>query len=366
VRLYIRHSGGGVKPGGAAWRRIGSALEENPLHRGAGPRRITFVTDPDDCNLACAMCREHSPHAPAGDAPPRRLALALVARVLDDLAGSRFAGVIPSTFGEPLLWRELAGLAGLCAARGLQLNVTTNGTFPRLGGAGWAQVLAAVTSDLKVSWNGACAPTAEAVMAGLRFDDSLRQLQAFREVRDRLRARGGKACSLSFQVTAMERNVAELPDIVRLAASLGVERVKVNQLQVHFPELAGEDLRRSPSSRARWNAAVRAMREAAAASPAGSGAGVRLQGAEEMDEAGADPAPGPCPFLGEEAWVLADGHFAPCPAPAAKEGRLGHFGSLREHALLDIWEGAGYRALRSGYRSHPECVPCSLRRPGGL
>ena len=330
-----------------------------------GPWRLTFVTDPDDCNLACEMCREHSPLAPERPEVPRRLPLALVARVLDELAGSRLAEVIPSTVGEPLLWRELPGLAGLCGARGLRLNVTTNGTFPRLGGAGWAGLLAPVASDVKVSWNGATAATAEAAMAGLRFDDALRQLRDFVAGRDRIRARGQRCCTVSFQVTAMERNVAELPDVVRLAAATGVERVKLNHLQVHFPELAGQDLRRSHASRARWNEAVRGMRRAAEEHRLPSGEAVRLQNAIELDEEGEPPEPGPCPFLGAEAWVFADGSFAPCPAPAAKEGRLGGFGSLVEHDLLEIWRGPAYTALAAGYRENAICAGCALRRPGG-
>jgi MoaA/NifB/PqqE/SkfB family radical SAM enzyme len=330
-----------------------------------GPERVTFVTNPDDCNLSCAMCREHSPHAPPRPASPRRLPLALVARVLDELAGSGLAEVIPSTAGEPLLWRELPGLAGLCGARGLRLNLTSNGTFPQLGGAGWAEILAPATSDLKVSWNGATAATAEAAMGGLSFERALRELRAFLAGRDALRARGRSACAVSFQVTAAEGNAAELPDIVRLAAALGVERVKVNQLQVHFPELEGQDLRRSPGSRARWNEAVRGMRRAAEEHPLRSGRPVRLQNAVEMDEGGEPAPPGPCPFLGREAWVLADGAFAPCPAPAAKDGRLGGFGSVARQGLLDIWRGEAYAALRSGFEASPACRGCALRRPGG-
>jgi MoaA/NifB/PqqE/SkfB family radical SAM enzyme len=326
---------------------------------------VTLVTDPDDCNLACDMCREHSPHAPPRPTPPRRLDLALAAGLLDGLRGSRLAEVVPSTVGEPLLWRELPGLAGLCQARGLALNVTTNGTWPRLGGEGWGRLLAGACSDVKVSWNGATAATAEAVMGGLRLGSAREGLVAFLAVRDRLRAAGRPACTVSFQVTARERNVAELGEVVRLAAALGVERVKVNQLQVHFPELAGEDLRRSPESRARWNAAVGEMREAAASARLPGGGAVRLQGAEEMAEGG-PPAAGPCPFLGEEAWVLADGRFAPCPAPAAKEGRLGSFGGLRDRPLLEVWESEPYRALVRDHRQRPECASCALRRPGGL
>jgi MoaA/NifB/PqqE/SkfB family radical SAM enzyme len=217
---------------------------------------------------------------------------------------------------------------------------------------------------VKVSWNGATAATAEAVMVGLRFEEALDGLAAFLRVREARRARGLEACTVTLQVTARERNVAELPEVVRLAARLGVERVKVNQLQVHFPELAGEDLRRSPASRARWGEAVRGMRAAAGEARLPGGGAVRLQGVEELPE-GAGPEPGPCPFLGEEAWVLADGRFAPCPAPAAKEGRLGEFPSLEGRAFAEAWESPGYRALVAGHREHPECRACALRRPGG-
>src|SRR6185369_5361125 len=102
--------------------------------------------------------------------------------------------------------------------------------------------------------------TAEAIMAGLCHHDALANVERLVAVRDRLRAEGRQACTVSFQVTAREANVGELGDIVRLAAALGIDRVKLNQLQVHFPGLAREDLRRDAGARGRWNAAVAEMR----------------------------------------------------------------------------------------------------------
>ncbi len=29
----------------------------------SGPWRITFDTNPDDCNLSCIMCEDHSPYS---------------------------------------------------------------------------------------------------------------------------------------------------------------------------------------------------------------------------------------------------------------------------------------------------------------
>ena len=338
------------------------------MHRPArrGPRRITFLTNPDECNLACPMCRDRSPlRAGTGPAagPPRRLAPELVERALDE-CGPDLREVVASTRGEPLLWPGLEGLARSCAARGLALNVTTNGTFPGRGAAAWADLLIPVCSDVKVSWNAATPATAAALMPGLDWEAALGGVRALLRVRDRRRAAGDRASTVTFQVTAQERNVAELPQVVGLAAELGVDRVKVNQLQVHFAALAGEDLRRSAASRARWNAAVAGMRTAAAAGPA-PWIPPRLQHVEGWDEPRSVPY-APCPFLGEEAWVAVDGEFLPCPAPAGQEGALGRFGSLHQRSLGSIWESAAYRALVEEHAARTPCARCALRRPGGL
>jgi MoaA/NifB/PqqE/SkfB family radical SAM enzyme len=327
-------------------------------------RRITLVTSPDECNLACDMCRERSPHAPQRAGPPRRLDPALAVAAVDG-AGPALREVIPSTAGEPLLWSGMDALLERCAARGALLNVTTNGTFPRLGAATWAERLAPAASDVKISWNGATAPTAERVMRGLSFDEATAAVREFLAVRDRERRAGRRACRVSFQVTAREANAAELPAIVRLAASLGVERVKVNQLQVHFAALAGEDLRRDGAARARWNAALRGMRAAAEEARLPTGARVALEGAGELDEGGADAPRGPCPFLGREAWVLWDGRIAPCPAPAAWAGALGDLGNAADAPLGSLFATASYRQLAGGYEALEACRRCAFRRPGG-
>jgi len=328
-----------------------------------GPRRITFLTNPDDCNLACPMCREHSPLATGRD-KPRRLTIDFVASVLGERADSPLEEVIPSTMGEPLLWPGIDRLAELCSERNLLLNVTTNGTFPDRGATSWAKLLAPIASDVKVSWNAASAATAARVAPGLDFARAIEAVRDFVGVRDELRARGQRACRVSFQVTAQEANVAELPRIVELAAQLGIERVKVNQLQVHFSALMEQDLRRHPAARERWNEAVGAMCAAAQTHPLPSGRTLLLENAEPWRE-GAPPARGPCPFLDREAWVLGDGRFAPCPAPAGQDGKLGVFGSLAEHGMGEIWLSHEYRALVRGYLAHATCSNCALRRAGG-
>lgn len=296
----------------------------------------------------------------------RRLDASRVLAVLDERKGSALREVIPSTTGEPLLWDGLDALVDVCSVRGLSLNLTTNGTWPGRGAARWAARLLPIASDVKVSWNGATPATASAIMSGLDLSRAIEDLRAVVAHRDSISAWTDQRPTLSFQVTAQEGNVAELAEIVRLAAALGVDRVKVNQLQVRFPSLAQHSLRRNRLSIARWNHAVSRMREAAAEAKTPDGRHVKLVNAVELPSDPADRLPaGPCPFLGQEAWVLVDGRFAPCPHPAAVRRELGDFGSLDDRSLGQFWESEALRTLVQGYEQHPVCKECNFRRPGG-
>jgi MoaA/NifB/PqqE/SkfB family radical SAM enzyme len=296
----------------------------------------------------------------------RRLEPAQVLAVLRERTGTPLREVISSTMGEPLLWEGMDALVDACAAQGLRLNLTTNGTWPGRGAAAWADRLLPVLSDVKVSWNGSTPATASELMNGLDLARAVADLRIVLARRDALAAGGAHRPTVSFQVTAQEGNVGELAAIVRLAAALGVDRVKVNHLQVRFPSLAQRSLRRSRISVARWNHAVAEMKSAADEARTPDGRRVEVVGAVELPRDPNDRLPaGPCPFVGLEAWVLVDGRYAPCPSPAAVRGDLGRFGSLAELTLGEFWAGEPLRALAEGYAEHPVCRECPFRRPGG-
>lgn len=346
--------------------RPASTVEPKP-----GPWRITFDTNPDDCNLRCIMCEEHSPHSTlqaqrrAAGNPRRRMDIAMVRRVLENCRGTRLREVIPSTMGEPLLYEHFDEFVDLCHEFGVQMNLTTNGTFPKRGARGWAERLVSVCSDVKISINGANAATQEAIMLGTKLDDVLANVREFVAVRDAYAADGGKRCRVTFQTTFLANNVAELPDLVKLAASIGVDRVKGHHLWAHFTQIQGLSMRRSLESVERWNRIVDETERAVIDHPLPNGQRVLLENIHKLDPAHRDDiAPGgPCPFLGEEAWVSAEGRFNPCCAPDAQRRLLGEFGNLTEKSLMGIWSGPEYRALRDTYRDHDLCKGCNMRRP---
>lgn len=336
-----------------------------------GPWRITFDTNPDDCNLRCVMCEEHSPHSTlqllrrAEGRPKRRMDVALIRRVLEDSRGTRLREIIPSTMGEPLLYEDFATILELCREFGVFLNLTTNGTFPKRGARAWAEQIVPVASDVKVSINGASAETQEAIMQGTRFEQVVENVRQFVAVRDAHAESGGNRCRVTFQTTFLDSNVEELPDLVRLAAALGVDRVKGHHLWVHFRQIEGLTMRRSPDSIRRWNEIVERTRRAADEHRLPNGERVLLENIHPLDpDAREDIAPdGSCPFLGEEAWVSAEGRFNPCCAPDALRRTLGDFGNLYETSIREIWNGAAYEELRLRYMENRLCQTCNMRRP---
>ncbi len=337
----------------------------------SGPWRITFDTNPDDCNLHCIMCEDHSPYSTTQSdrrregRPKRRMGIDLIRQVMAESRGTGLREIIPSTMGEPLLYRHFDEILDLCNEYGVMLNLTTNGTFPQRGAGVWAERIVPVTSDVKISWNGATKETHENVMLGSTWETVLDNVRSFIGVRDAHARRGGNRCRVTFQLTFMEINVSELPSIVKLAADLGVDRVKGHHLWVHFTRMRRQSMRRSPEAIARWNAIVDSTYDVAERCRLPSGERVLLENVFRLDENGeGDIAPdGECPFLGQEAWVASDGRFNPCCAPDALRRTLGYYGNVNSTSLYDIWDSAEYKDLLANYMENALCQGCNMRRP---
>lgn len=166
-------------------------------------------------------------------------------------------------------------------------------------------------------------------------------------------------------MTFLESNINELPDIVRLAIQLGVDRLKGHHLWAHFGEIKDESMRRDMNAIRRWNAAVQVAHQIVMEHPLSNGRSLLLENIYPLDEEYKDDiAPGgQCPFLGKEVWVSAEGRFDPCCAPDAQRRTLGSFGNLNDTNLIEIWSSEKYKSFRSTYRSNPLCITCNMRKP---
>ena len=290
----------------------------------------------------------------------------IVEQVVSETVPLGLREIIPSTMGEPLLYEKFESIVDLCSQKRISLNVTTNGTWPRFSPKRWAKTLCPITSDVKISWNGATAETQEAIMPGSRFERRIEDLGDFISVRDEVASSDLNRCSITLQCTFMERNTSELPGLIRLALDLGVDRVKGHHLWVHSEEMASEDMRRSTRSRLRWNKVVEECQRVAHKNQKTDGRMVKLVNFTPLPEFDSISLPKSweCPFLGKEAWINAEGRFDPCCAPDAERQDLGFFGYVTEPGgFTTIWNNEKYSRLARNYISNPVCQKCNMRKP---
>ncbi|ODS23107.1 radical SAM protein [Candidatus Endobugula sertula] len=355
------------------YHKVLKQCESVRVKRNNGPWRITFDTNPDHCNLHCTMCEDHSPYSTtqaqrkAAGKPRRMMPFEMIEKVIADAVPHGLKEIIPSTMGEPLLYKQFTGILDLCKKYNIKLNLTTNGTFPGIGARAWAKLIVPVASDVKISWNGATKKTHEIIMLGSHWENTLENARTFIAVRDAHAAKGGNRCSVTFQLTFLEDSFNELADVVKLAIRLGVDRVKGHHLWTHFTEIEDQSMRRNAEAIQRWNEAVRNALAVAAEFTLPNGRHITLDNIFELDEgATEDLSPGdPCPFLGQEAWVSATGRFDPCCAPDTERRTLGEFGDLHKQDFMEIWNGDTYKELLANYYKRDLCRGCNMRKPVG-
>lgn len=322
--------------------------------------RITFDTNPDDCNLNCIMCEANSKfnHNKSAKNQSRRVMdINLVRKILLDMQGSNLQEIIPSTMGEPLLYKNFSEIISMCHEFNVKLNLTTNGTFPGKSVTEWAKLIVPITSDVKISFNGATKITQENIMSGSKYDTHINNIKEFIAYRDYWSKQGGNYCRVTLQLTFLRNNVDELVDIIKMAIDLGVNRVKGHHVWTHYPELEELSMRKDAATINHWNKVVKSVQEVA-------GTKILLENFTLLDE-GATKDLNPkavCPFLGKEAWVAHDGNFSPCCAPAELRKKLGSFGNLNKKSLYDIFVSNEYKNLCNNYMQNKLCVNCNMRR----
>lgn len=334
--------------------------------------RVTIDTNPEDCNLKCIMCEEHSPYS---DFIPnlyketgvkrRRMEFNTVQDIFNQAEKLGVTEIIPSTMGEPLLYKQFDQLFELAAEKGIKINLTTNGTFPKKSVLDWAKLIVPNTSDIKISWNGATEETSKKVMLGIDFHKVLENVKIFIKYRDQYLKETGYFCRVTLQLTFMQNNMHELADIVKLAAELGVDRVKGHQLWDHFDEIKDLSMRASKESIAKWNQYVREAEEAQEKYLKPTGEKVILENIIPLQDNEENEVPESyvCPFLTKELWISATGKFSPCCAPDKLRQSLGDFGNIHDTSIEEVMQSELYQDLVKNYKTKALCKQCTMRKP---
>jgi MoaA/NifB/PqqE/SkfB family radical SAM enzyme len=318
------------------------------------------------------MCEEHSPYS---DFIPtlyketgvkrRRMKFETVEEIFHQAEKLGVKEIIPSTMGEPLMYKGIEGIFELSQKHNIKINLTTNGTFPKLKVEDWAKLIVPNTTDVKISWNGATAETAEKVMQGLNYNQVLENVKEFVEYRNKLFTEAGWYCRITFQLTFMQNNMHELVDIVKLAAQLGIDRVKGHQLWTHFNEIKSLSMKATNESVKQWNEYVEQANVAQENFRKPNGEKVVLENIIPLNEYENIEVPEDyeCPFLEKELWISATGNISPCCAPNNLRKSLGNFGNIETNTIKDVIQSSVYIELVNNYKTKPLCKTCNMRKP---
>ncbi|GAH31675.1 unnamed protein product, partial [marine sediment metagenome] len=65
----------------------------------------------------------------------------IIEEVIEDAVNYGLKEIIPSTMGEPLLYKNFIDIIKIVKRQNLKINLTTNGSFPRLGAEEWSRSL---------------------------------------------------------------------------------------------------------------------------------------------------------------------------------------------------------------------------------
>jgi radical SAM protein with 4Fe4S-binding SPASM domain len=317
------------------------------------------------CNLRCRMCLVR--YAPAIGRSDGALPYELFTELVDGLPA--LTRITLQGLGEPLLAPHLLDMVRYAAARGIAVGFTSNAVL--LNRTRARALAEAGLSWLHVSVDGATAGTYEQIRHGTAFAPRPGQFdRVVRNLRElvALRPPGGSP-QVKLVFVAMRRNIAELPALVRLAADLGVDELRVQNLSHTFSDTdpagsyaeirsyaAEESLDGEPGI-------VRAVFAEAAAAARATGLALRLPALSEPGPGARSPGEPGCTWPWDGGYVTHRGEVQPCcMVMGSDRATLGRIGT---HTFARIWHGEEYRRFRARLLSEdpPEvCVGCALYR----
>jgi len=202
------------------------------------PTRTTINTT-TNCNLSCGMCRYHGQE--------KILPETLPFKTFKEIGEQLFPyskEIHLSVKGEPLLTPYFEKTIDVISQYGVRLNLTTNGMLltPKT-----SEMIIPVLRDVKISFDGAKKDTFEKIRAGSRYETIIDNIRAFVNLRNQY-VNSQKTNdsfyrpTITLQTVLMADNIEELPDIVKIAHYLGVDRVKGFNLTVTNPKYLNKSL----------------------------------------------------------------------------------------------------------------------------
>jgi MoaA/NifB/PqqE/SkfB family radical SAM enzyme len=338
-------------------RRYFEAVPQTRGEAATSPPVCLYLEVTNRCNLLCETC----PRTFEELEPPADMSFELFRKIVDQVPDIQ--RVVMHGVGEPMLVKHLPQMVRYLKDRGTYVLFNTNGTL--LNPKKFQELIDTGLDELRVSLDAADRKTYAQVRGKDFFNRIVKGVGAFTEYQ---RKAGSSTPRVSLWLTGLKETVEQLPDFVKLAASMGVYEVHLQRLV--FDE-AGFGMARAESSlfeqtRADEQASIDAAIEI------GKSIGVTLDasGATEpglsLKRAEDDKPWATCRRPWSLMYFTAHGRALPCCiAPFSARGYETYtLGDATQQTLREIWDSPAYRDFRRdilGEAPPKPCANCGLR-----
>ncbi len=355
----------GLTPGTVV--QVEEGADRLSLRRSIACLSRVYIEPTNICNLDCRICMRNVWEEPLGN-----LSRQTFSRIMEGISEfSPVPSVFFGGFGEPLAHPDILEMIATAKRSGAVVELITNGIL--LSEAVVQRMIELGLDRLWVSIDGA---TPESY-ADVRLGDALPQVIGnLTRLKDLHGLFGADLPRLGIAFVAMQRNIADLPAVVRLGQRLGADQFSVSNVLPHTPELQEQilyahsmfdgDLQPSQwapvislprmdmteATIARWAAILKGRN--------------RLNLGGQTLELGANT----CPFVAKGSLSIRwDGAVSPClplmhshPSYLGENRRQSHafsVGNINESSLAAVWNDQAYVELRQRLQDF-DFSPCTF------
>jgi MoaA/NifB/PqqE/SkfB family radical SAM enzyme len=324
--------------------------------------RVVFIEVTNRCNLLCQTC----PRTFFDREPLKSLTLEefiVIAEQFPQMERALLHGI-----GEPLLNRELPEIIAYLKGRNIEVIINSNGTL--LSPAWQEDLIKSGLDEYRCSIDGAKDET----YARIRGANLLPKLRKGLEELVQTKARLSSVTPrISIWCVATRENLKELPDLLRLAARLGVPEVYLQRM-VYFAKEPDEQYGMARDEKAIFGSFDDYQNEVIEkCSHLSQGLGLEFRASGARDPLSSFAAARPQDFAPWQAclrpwttaYVTANGNCLPCCISpfATNDYESLILGNLFERPFGEIWNAPLYQEFRTRLLSdhpHQACSSCGV------
>jgi MoaA/NifB/PqqE/SkfB family radical SAM enzyme len=318
-----------------------------------------YLETTNRCNLTCTTC----PRTYAELEPPADMSFELFTSIVDQVPGLQRA--VLHGVGEPMLVKHLPKMVRYLKDRGTYALFNTNGTV--LNERNGRALIAAGLDELRVSLDAATEKSYLAVRGKNYFKRILKNIRAFRDLQER---EGKDRPRVSVWLTGLKETIAELPEFVQVAATVGVKEVYLQRLVFFDREAIGlarpDQALYDQMSRDEAAAIDQAAALAQSLGMTFSASGAASEPGMSLKRTDGDSPWSMCRRPWTVMYFTANGRALPCCiAPFSQRGYENYtLGDATQQTLREIWNGEAYGSFRDALLSDAPpsaCAGCGLR-----